>query len=112
MSEKTLRMVNLKHALTKDGAVRNHTVNTIFEEMDNANPPSAADYGVTDSDKVHKLTLALGALSEINDVFFSWLEADASHVVQFAEDPISAVKAVCPDFDTGLIDNLKNILTE
>lgn len=55
MSEKTLRMVNLKHALKAESAVSNHSVNTIIEEMDNANPPSAADYGVTDSDKVEKL---------------------------------------------------------
>ncbi|PRY27012.1 hypothetical protein CLV58_13514 [Spirosoma oryzae] len=63
--------------------------------------PTASDYGVQEEAQVDQLNQTLQYLHSINDVFFQWLESDATHTILFANEPLTALRSVFPDFDTS-----------
>lgn len=84
-------------------------INLTFSSMTKEKPPTAGDYGVTDSVKASKLNYALNQLAGFNEVFFKWLEADSKNAILFANEPVKALKAAIPDFDETLLTDLTDV---
>ena len=114
MTDSSQRTVKLRSSIDLKGRETQKSsgvqeINLTFSSMSKEKPPTADDYGVTDSVKASKLNHALNQFAGFNEVFFKWLEADAKNAILFANEPVRALKAAIPDFDGTVLTDLTDV---
>lgn len=114
MTDSSQRTVKLRSSIELENRGKQKSsgvqeINLTFIPMSKEKPPTAGDYGVTDSVKASKLNHALNQLAGFNEVFFQWLEADSKNAILFANEPVKALKAAIPDFDETVLTDLNDV---
>ncbi len=104
MKNGDFRTVKFKHALVlpREYGVETHVFTMSFKSYDKGPLPKAANFGITDPDKIEKFNQITQMLITYDEPFFQWLEADAENTILFTDDPISALKSAFPELSVNL----------
>jgi hypothetical protein len=69
-----------------------------------ANNGVIAEIAASDPARAQLVTSRMQQLIAHNDAVMAWIEADPSHAVQFAQDPVAALRQVIPDLPADFFD--------
>lgn len=102
----TTRFARLRHARPGQGQATTTFLGLGAAADIDALPDSnvIAEVAGNDPARAQLITSRMQQLIAHNDAVMSWLEADASHAQQFAQDPVAALRQVIPGLPADFFD--------